>query len=262
LADEQIPETPDGPKDGAQNTPSDATVGTSGDAPKKPVPKRLVWIGAGVAAVVIGVVLFLLLRKSDGPETFTPSGAASVTGFEFNEAKALALITDTKTDQKKANNAIQPVATHVLEQLNTLYGEAFLNPNDWQADSYDTALAVFDEVSGARAKAEQQLGVLTAGSSACTTYSSIVKGDSKLQIQVLVDNLMKPASAVGNAWFTATAQGKDGSITTIRSKGEYIFRNVAGTWMIVSFHVTRSDQPGVATPTTSVSGTPSVSATP
>jgi hypothetical protein len=263
LADEQTPETPDGPQDGAQNAPQDAAADTPGDARKKAVPKRLVWIGAGVgAAVVVGVVLFLVFHKSDGNEGVAVSGAPSVTGFEFNEAKAVALLTNTKSDQKKANNAIQPVATEVVKQLNSLYGEAFLNPTNWQGNSYDTALTAFDDGGGAKARAEQQLGVLTAGTAAVTTYSSIVKGESRLTIQVLVDNLLKPASAIGNAWFTATAQGKDGSLTTIRSKGEYIFRNVGGTWMIVSFNVTRTDQPASATPTTSVSPTTSASATP
>ncbi len=236
---------------------------TAGDAPKKPIPKRLVWIGAGVAAlVVVGVVLFLVFNKDDTDGSVTVSQSPSATGFQFDEAKALALITNTKTDQKKANNAIQPVASHVAEQMNTLYGEGFLNPGNWQADTYDNALAVFDDGSGARSKAEEKLEVLTAGADAGTTYSSIVKGDSKLLIQVLVDSAMKPASAIGTAWFTATAQGKDGSLTTIRSKAQYIFRDVAGTWMIVSFNVTRSDHPGAATPTTSVSATQSVSATP
>jgi hypothetical protein len=212
--------------------------------------------------VVVGVVLFLLLRKDDTDESVKVSQPPSVSGFQFDEAKALAVITNTKTDQKKANNAIQPVASHVAEQMNALYGEGFLNPSNWQAGTYDTALAVFDDGSGARSKAEEKLSVLTAGPDAGTTYSSIVKGDTKLLIQVLVDPAMKPASAIGTAWFTATAEGKDGSLTTIRSKAEYSFRDVAGTWMIVSFNVTRSDHPGAATPTTSVSGTPSGSATP
>jgi hypothetical protein len=267
LADEQTPETSDdpqvgpqdSPQDGAQKGPQDAPA----DAPKK-ASKRLVWIGAGVGAlVVVGVVLFLVLNsRDDDDEGAIVSGPPSVTGFQFNEARAVALITNPKSDQKKANNAIQPVASHVVEQLNTLYGEAFLNPTNWQANSYDTALAVFDNGGGAKAKAQQQLGVLTAGTAAGTTYSSIVKGESRLTIQVLVDGLLKPASAVGNAWFTATAQGKDGSLTTIRSKGEYIFRDLGGTWMIVSFNVTRSDHPATATPTTSVSETPSSSVTP
>ena len=235
----------------------------SGDASKKPASKRLLWIGAGVAGlVVVGVVLFLLLHKSDTDEGLTVSQTPSPTGFQFDEAKALAVITNTKTDQKKANNAIQPVASHVAEQMNTLYGEGFLNPTNWQTNTYDTALAVFDDGSDARSNAEEKLEVLTAGADAGATYATIEKGDSKLLIQVLVDSGLKPASAIGTAWFTAIAHGKDGSLTTIRSKAEYTFRDVAGTWMIVSFNVTRSDHPGAATPTASVSETPSVSATP
>jgi hypothetical protein len=262
LADEQTPETPDVPQDADQTAPQEAPADAPANASKN-ASKRLVWIGAGVGALIVaGVVLFLVLHKTNGDEGVNVSGPPSTIGFEFNEAKAVAVITNTKSDLKKANNTIQPVASRIVGQLNTLYGEAFLSPTNWQANSYDPAFAVFDEGSGARAKAEQQLGVLTAGTSAGTTYSSIVTGDSKLQIQVLVDTLLKPASAVGTAWFTATAQGKDGSLTTIRSKGEYIFRDVGGTWMIVSFNVTRSDHPGAATPTASVSATPSASVTP
>ena len=214
-------------------------------------------MGIGVLAVA-GVVVYLVFgpKKGSTGDTVAVSGSP-VAGFQFQEAKASAVSTSQHTDQKKANTAIRPVATQVTQQLNTLYGQAFVNPANWQKGTYDPALVVFEPTGGAQAEAQQQLDALTAGASAGSTYSSITDPRGTLAIKVLIDNLLKPDSAVGIVQFTATANGKDGSSTTIQSMGQYIFRNVGGTWKIVSFNVKRNDQPTSTPVTGSGSATPS-----
>lgn len=213
-------------------------------------------MGVGVL-VVLGVVAFLVFGGKDA----APSVSSSpVSGFLFADVKIEAVTTAPGADQKKATKTAAPIATLVTNQLNTLYGGGFLNTANWQQGKYDSALVVFDD--GALNEAQQQLDVLTAGTAAGSTYSSITfaadgstPNHAQLKVQVLLDKTNKPVSAVGIVKFSATAAGKDGSTVILDSQGQFIFRDIGGTWKIVSFNVKRNDQQ--ATPTS-----PSGSASP
>jgi hypothetical protein len=219
-------------------------------------PDKTVLIGIGVGVVLaLAIGAFFIFRgKSSSTDGATVSGSASPTGFKFATAKSTGISTTAGADQKKINKVAAPVAVEVTSQLNTLFGEGFVNATNWKAGKYDTALAVFD--TQAASSAQQQIDVLTAGSSAGATYSSIVAGDNALNIQVLVDKHNTAISAVGVFKFAAAATAKDGSIVTLQSKGQFIFANVNGTWKVVSFNVTRNDV--AASPTTApTTGSPS-----
>jgi uncharacterized protein YhfF len=202
--------------------------------------------------VVLGVVAIFVFG---GKDTAAPSVSTSpVSGFQFADVKTEPVTTVAGADQKKATKAAVPVATLVTQQLNTLYGEGFLNPANWQQNKYDAALVVFDD--GALTEAQQQLDILTAGTTAGSTYSSITfsatgsdPNQAQLRVQVLLDKANRPVSAVGVVKFSATATGKDGSTVVLKSQGQYIFHEVGGTWKVVSFNVSRDDQQATATPT-------------
>jgi hypothetical protein len=218
----------------------------------RPKPAVLVGVGVGVL-VVLGLVAVLVFRGKSNPGAQVSSSPSA--GFQFVNVKVDPLATAAGADQKKTTRAATPIASLVTQQLNTLYGQGFLNPADWQQGKYDTALVVFDP--GALTAAQKQLGELTAGTAAGSTYSSIAfvttgsqPDQADLKVEVLLDKSNKPVSAVGIVKFTATAKGKDGSTVTLKSQGQYIFRDVGGTWKIVSFNVTRDDQQVTATPTT------------
>jgi hypothetical protein len=215
-----------------------------------------VLIGGGVAIlVVLGVVGYLVFGRSKGDtDNQGVQISASGAGFQFRDAKAFGISVDPKADRKKANAAAVPIAQDVAGALNTLYGEGFLDPANTQKGTYDNALAVFD--AGSLSEAQSQVDVLTAGASAGSTFDSIGDGTGHLKVQVLLDKSYRPQSAVGIVTFTATAKGKDGSTIAMRSQGQFIFRDVEGTWKIVSFNVTRNDQSGTSTATSSGSASP------
>jgi len=219
-------------------------------------PNLRILIGGGIAIlVVLGVAGYLVFGRNTGgtAEPASPVSVPAVAGFQF-DSKTLTLTVDPKGDKKKAKAAAEPVAKQVAIGLNTLYGKGFVDTTSWQSGTYDEALVMFD--TGAQVEARNQLDVLTAGSAAGTTFDSIGDATGKLTINVLVDANERPQSASGAATFTATATGKDGSTTTIRSQGQFIFRSVKGSWKIVSFNVTRNDESGGGTPTGSGSATP------
>jgi hypothetical protein len=219
-------------------------------------PNLRVLIGGGVAIlVVLGIAGYLVFGRNKGVagESPSPVSASPVAGFQF-DSRTVTLTVDPEADKKKAKAAAEPVAKQVVSELNTLYGEGFVDTARWQAGTYDDALAVFD--TGAQAEARTQLDVLTAGAAAGTTFASISAPTGKLAINVLVDTNNRPQSASGAATFTASVIGKDGSAITIRSQGQFIFRAVNGDWKIVSFNVTRSDQSGATSPTATGSPTP------
>ena len=209
--------------------------------------------------VVLGAVAFFVFR---GKDTGTAAVSTSpVAGFQFVDVKSEPIATTAGADQKKTTKAALPIASLVTQQLNTLYGQGFLNPADWQQNKYDSALVVFDD--GALTEAQQQLDVLTAGTTAGSTYSSITfvktgsgSNQASLKVQVLLDKANRPVSAVGIVKFSATAKGKDGSTVILKSQGQYIFRDIGGTWKVVSFNVTRDDQQVTTTTTPTGSATP------
>jgi hypothetical protein len=226
------------------------------NTPTRKGPDKAVLIGIGVGVVLaLAIGAFFIFRgKAKSTDGSTISQTPSASGFQFTTAKATGISTTAGADQKKINRVAVPVAGQVTAQLNTLFGEGFINETNWKAGKYDTALVVFD--TQAATAAQQQIDVLTAGSSAGATYTSIKAGDSQLNVQVLVDKHNTAVSAVGVFTFTATATAKDGSTAELKSKGQFIFANVGGTWKIVSFNVTRNDAQATATAT--ATGSPSV----
>ena len=219
-------------------------------------PNKAVLIGIGVGvAVALAIGAFFIFGKSSGStDGSNVTGSVSPSGFAFAAAKSTGISAAAGADQKKVNKTAAPVAVEVTSQLNTLFGEGFVNETNWKAGKYDTALTVFD--APALTAAQQQIEVLTAGASAGATYSAIVAGDNQLNIQVLVDKRNSAISAVAVFKFAALATAKDGSSVMLQSKGQFIFANVGGTWKIVSFNVTRDD--AAASPTAApTSGSPS-----
>ena len=225
------------------------------NAPTRKGPDKTVLIGIGVGvALALAVGAFFIFRSKPNSTDTTVSQSPSASGFQFTTAKATGISTTAGADQKKINKLAAPVANEITSQLNTLFGEGFINETNWKAGKYETALVVFD--THAASAAQQQIDVLTAGSSAGATYTSIKAGDSHLNVQVLIDKHNAAVSAVGVFTFDAIAAAKDGTSVTFKSKGQFIFANVSGTWKIVSFNVTRHDSQ--ATPTaTSSTGSPS-----
>jgi ketosteroid isomerase-like protein len=222
-------------------------------APARKNPSPAVFIGIGVAVVVVaGVIVAFALTRNKSSSPGTVSGSSSYGGFQFSDVKYDPVTTVVGADQKKANNAAKQASVQVTSQLNTLYGEGFLDPANWQKGSYASALAVFD--AHAAAQAQQQIDTLTAGTAAGASFTTITPQGSKLHIDVLVDKGNNPVSAIGELEFRASAMGKDGTVTKLISKATYIFTQEGGVWKITSFNVQREDKQGGASPSAGATG--------
>jgi hypothetical protein len=224
-------------------------------APARKNPSPAVFIGIGVAVVVIaGVIVAFALTRNKSSNAGVVSGSPSYGGFQFSGVRYDPVTTAVGGDQKKADNAAKQASAQVTNQLNTLYGEGFLDPANWQKGSYTSALAVFD--AKAAAQAQLQIDTLTAGTAAGTTFTTITPQASKLHIDVLVDKGNNPVSAIGQLEFRAIAHAKDGTVTRLISKGTYVFTQESGVWKITSFNVQREDKQGAGTSSASATGSP------
>lgn len=234
-------------------------------------PRRtpLIVVG-GVAVVAIVVALiFAFTGGSDGPLGVVGGDTPETPEFAFKVSKPIVITTrlipnpeapqptpsQVQAAKKKATAAALPAAKVAVDTLDTYYTAAFLDPANWQDAAYDEVFVAFS--NQARAEAESQLEIMTAGSEAGSDYDTIVPLPSTVRTKVLLDPKGLPASVIGMANFEANGNGSGGK-HTIQSKGEFVLQKVDGEWTIVSFSVSRSDKEK----NTSPSGQPSGSADP
>ena len=65
--------------------------------------------------------------------------------------------------------------------------------------------------------------------------------DGAVDTRILLDRNGSPALLLSVVRFSASADGPEPA--TLRSRGQFFFERVGGSWKIVSFHVTRVDAP-------------------
>jgi hypothetical protein len=63
----------------------------------------------------------------------------------------------------------------------------------------------------------------------------------RLDTRILLDRSGYPSLLLSVVRFSAEADGPEPA--TFRSRGQFFFERVGGSWKIVSFHVTRADAP-------------------
>jgi hypothetical protein len=222
--------------------------------PVRVKPLYLILGGLGVVAV-IAVAILLLTRKGDGTPGDDGDGGVTPTTahFTFKIDPPQALITSPDTNPAKADKVAKPAASQAEKLIHDFYVNAFLNTGAWTDGAYT---GVFNDFSnGAKAKAVDQLDVMTAGTAAADTFDSIKAKDASLKEKVLIDPNGQPYSVVAVVSFSATVNLKDGTTQTLVSQGQYILEKVGSGWQVTSFSVTRSDEKpsastsGSATPT-------------
>ena len=158
--------------------------------------------------VVVAVILVFLLKGGGGDKgPFTPDPQTPAFAFETSKVLVVATTTDAKAETLKTKAKVP--GDEVKKIVNALYINAFLDPSNWEAGSYDDVWALFDTGSGT--EAQTQVDTLTAGTGAGDTFDTILPtGTSTLNMKVLFDPKDAPYSVVAIVKFKATGSGKVG----------------------------------------------------
>jgi hypothetical protein len=208
----------------------------------------MILIGGGLAVVLATSAAMLLSKDDDqtparaiqtGGEESTQDDVARTPSFGFEKATREVIRTEPgrlKRRQREANARVADAARDILDDL---YTEGFLDPANWEQGVYVEAFRGFTR--GAREQAEDHLNLLTAGARASDRYERIRPVSGRISTRILLDRGGIPTLVVSVVRFSAVADGPEP--TTLRSRGQYFFERVGGSWKIVSFHVTRADRP-------------------
>lgn len=204
-----------------------------------------------IVLVVIGAVIFFLLRDGDVP--IIGGDDEVVPEFDFVVKGASAVATAPDPDESTLATRAEETAQEITPTLDDLFTNAFLDPANWRDGDYEEVFATF--TSDAATTAEQDVEILTLGAGAGDVFETVDPGKSRLSYEVLFDPEGAPETAVATVIFRATAKRKDGTFLAIVSEGSFFLRNLDG-WKVTAFDVTRSDhvtQP----PSPSISASPS-----
>ena len=203
------------------------------------------------------VVVGFLFSGRNGKTQLLGGDGPTTPKFAFETTKVVAVPTRADATAAKLKEKAKAPANEVVKQMDALYIQAFLNPDNWQNASYDALWALFE--SGAGAEAQQQVDTVTAGSGAGAAFDEILPKTGTLKAKVLLDPNDVPYSVVAIVKFVATGTGKNGQDLLMTSQGQYVFQKIDGTWKVVSFRVLRNDEPQQASPSTSASASGSSS---
>jgi hypothetical protein len=197
------------------------------------VPIGLIVLPVVIVAVVVGALLFMgggkVVRNILHHETTPP--------FDFKVGKTTSVSTSDKFKAKALQSKADQAAQAALPTIDTLFTEAYLNPNNWKHDDYGSALDEFDDA--AQPSAEHQLATVTLGPNAGSTYTSVAPSKSKVWFKVLFDPSGNASQVVARVRFHALGKRPNGTYTDITAHGEFFMRS--GDWKIYAFTIGRSD---------------------
>jgi hypothetical protein len=207
-------------------------------------------IGVGlVLLLAIGAVV-LLVQDDTPPRALVPGddetsqsdgdvASPATPSFRFTKASREIVRTSSVPIGRRRVRASERAADAVREILTDLYVEAFLDPANWQPGTFSDAFRSFTR--GARQHAEAHPGLLTAGPRAGDRYEEILPRAGRIATRILLDRAGLPTLLVSDVRFSALASGPEP--VTLRSRGQYFFERIGGSWKIVSFRITRNDTP-------------------
>ena len=205
-------------------------------------------IGGGLAVVLaIGAAVLLTRDDDDAPVRAVQTGADETTdgdvaqtpAFGFEKATREVIRTAPGRLKRRQREANARVANAARDILDDLYTEGFLDPANWEQGVYAEAFRGF--AGAAREQAEERLGLLTAGARAGDRYEEIRPVSGRINTRILLDRGGTPTLVVSVVRFSAAADGPEPVV--FRSRGQFFFERIGGSWKIVSFHVTRADRP-------------------
>jgi hypothetical protein len=179
----------------------------------------------------------------DAGERETPTSdqdvADAIAPLELTPSQPKLVRTTSRALGSRMRRAGRRAAAAARDIVTGLYTEAFLDPANWEAGTYDDAFVDFSRA--ARDEAGRRTALLTAGAEAAERYDEIRAIAGRIATKILLDRNGVPTLMVSSVTFAAAALGPDPQ--TLRSRGRFLFERAGSGWKIVSFHVIRSDAP-------------------
>ncbi|HXF37841.1 MAG TPA: hypothetical protein VNO17_11790 [Actinomycetota bacterium] len=195
-------------------------------------------LAVGVAAAIVAAAVGILVLRDGASVLPGVDGGDEVPSFEFAVGRATAIPT-TEGGRQRFRPQARAAARTAAHVLSDLYAAAFLDPANWRAGRYDSAWELFD--GAAQEAARRDADVLTVGPSLGAGLERIEPRRGRLSVKVLVDEHGRPLTIVGIVRFSATAEGKDGTVRELVSAGQYFLRRIDGAWRVYSYDVVRED---------------------
>jgi hypothetical protein len=205
-----------------------------------------------IVLVVTAALVILLLQGGEVP--ILGGEEEPVPEFDFTVGRSVAVATAADADADALDPAAETVGGEITPVLDDLYTNAFLDPSNWREGDYEEVFETF--APDAVAAAEQNVDVLTLGTTAGDDFESVDPQRGKVSFEVLFDRDGNPATAVAAVRFTALGERRDGTFVKIVSEGQFFLQEVDG-WKITAFDVTRSDEEAEPPPSPSASDSPS-----
>jgi hypothetical protein len=216
-------------------------------------PRRRSLIAVGLVALLAIGAAVLLTQDDDAPVRGLPPGAdettegdgdvAATPAFQFTKPTRELVRTAPGRVKRRQRETSERAAIAARNILDDLYTEGFLDPANREQGLYVEAFRGF--AGGARKRAEARPGLLTAGPRAGDRYERILPLSGRIDTRILLSRGGKPTLLLSVVRFRAAALGPEPA--TLRSRGQFFFERVGGSWKIVSFHITRTDAPREAT---------------
>ncbi len=206
-----------------------------------------------VPIVLVAVAALVILLLQGGEVPIIGGEEEPVPAFDFNVIRSVPVATVVEADVDALRPAAETVATEITPTLDDLYTNAFLDPSNWREGDYEEVFEAF--APDAVAAAEENVDVLTLGTTAGDEYRSVDPRKGTLSYEVLFDRDGNPDTAVVAVFFTALGERTDGTFVKIVSEGQLFLQDTDG-WKITAFDVTRSDretQPPSPSPSASAS---------
>ena len=201
-------------------------------------------------------LIFALSGGSDGPLGSLGGDTPETPEFAFKASKPIVITTAPtptpkrpspppvrcKAAKKKATAAaLTRPRRSAVDTLDAYYTAAFLDPANWQDAAYDEVFVSF--TNQARAEAESQLEVMTAGSEAGFNYDTIEPLPSTVRDQGAAGSERAAGIGVGMAKFQANGDGSSGGKHVFQSKGQFVLQKIDGEWIDREFlGVSRHDK--------------------
>jgi hypothetical protein len=211
-----------------------------------------------VPVILIGgaVVLVLVLTgNADVIDRVIPGGGGDkpVPEFEFKLSTIDVEATAEDADVEALRPGAEQVVQVVAPVLDTLFTEAFLNPNTWDDGEYPDALAEFSDAALASAQTGG-LETLTLGPNAGDTYEAVAPNKGSIRFEVLFDREGEPFSVAAHVRFYADAKRQDGTYVAIVSHGVMFLMDQGEGWKVTAYDMKRNDHEEEAPATTGASG--------
>jgi hypothetical protein len=205
-----------------------------------------------VAAVVLGFAFLggdgggIIPGLGGSPEPPTPE-------FAFEVTKVTPVATRNDVTHAELQTDAEVAAGEVTVQMDALYMGAFLDPDNWLDGSYDSVWELFE--GGASTEAQEQIETLTAGAGAGDAFEQILPEKGTLKTKVLFDQDEQAFSVAAIVRFEAVGTGKEGDDIRMTTRGQFVFEQLDGEWLVVSFKVLRDNEvEASASPSASPSG--------